>query len=472
MGTTNIEVKRFTFLQKLYNECMQDECKFCNAYKIGDMINFDRETIDKIVLFFVHENFIVQKGSEIAITHSGICHVEKVINASMQLPYKLSNLLRGQANHKAKDQIFKGEKTDDIVELLKKDYLLKTEDGLKQKIAKIEIDFIGQGFTSNQGLASNTYCIDQQLKVHFEYNNKLIDCIIKSLEQEFAHIPLENFQDKLLTTTQEEYKKLFSVSGKYLVQNGLASKNLIERHKKQINREMAKTKKRIEIQCAIHAKKYNKGNAIKTSKPLYKKVWPYIVGTAVLSGAIATILILLFGDNVWNRFYEKLKSNNSTIKQIEIPKVEPNTIKEAEPEKTTPVSPSPKTKEVAEKKLNMSPEEIFAEIESRPLFQQEDARKYYAGLKVKWQLHLSSISMLDEKRARIYMFPTDTIGKVVLCSIEMSHYPQLKVVRTNAVVWVSGEIARIDELSISLSNTSLEFEEGYQNEQWPFILPH
>lgn len=184
-----------------------------------------------------------------------------------------------------------GKEYDSIIELLKKDYLSKTKDELKQKTAKIEQDFISQGLTNDQGLASSTYCIDQQLKVHFEYNNKLIDYIIKSLEQEFAHIPLENFQNKLLTTTQEEYKKLFSVSGKYLVRTGLASERSIKRHKQQINREMAKTKTRIEIQCAIHSKKQNKGSVVKTSKPLRKKVWPYIIGALTF---LATILAILW----------------------------------------------------------------------------------------------------------------------------------------------------------------------------------
>jgi len=118
-----------------------------------------------------------------------------------------------------------------------------------------------------------------------------------------------------------------------------------------------------------------------------------------------------------------------------------------------------KTKQIAEKEFDPSPEEIYKDIESRPLFQQKDAMEYYIGLKVKWQLCLSSISMLDEETARVSM-GTGTLSSIVniSCFVEISHYPQLKVAKQGLVIWVSGEISSIDQLGIVLSNVSLEFE--------------
>ena len=51
--------------------------------------------------------------------------------------------------------------------------------------------------------------------------------------------------------------------------------------------------------------------------------------TLFVFAAIATILILLFGDNIWGRFSKKLESNKPAAKQVETPKAE-TTIKEAE----------------------------------------------------------------------------------------------------------------------------------------------
>ena len=116
-----------------------------------------------------------------------------------------------------------------------------------------------------------------------------------------------------------------------------------------------------------------------------------------------------------------------------------------------------KTKRIAENKFSLLPKEIFEEINSRPVYQQKDARKYYIGSKVKWPLYLSSIHMLDEKTAWVFM-RTQGGFDTISCFVEISRYPQLKRVKGNSVIWVSGEIETVGKLSINLCNVSLDFE--------------
>ena len=75
-----------------------------------------------------------------------------------------------------------------------------------------------------------------------------------------------------------------------------------------------------------------------TPKPKKEKSgWGKKVCVILFSiAAIATILVWLFGDNIWGRISKEFKSNKPTVKQIETPKIETKTIKEAETDIITP----------------------------------------------------------------------------------------------------------------------------------------
>lgn len=233
--------------------------------------------------------------------------------------------------------------SDAIVELLKKDYLLENEDNLKQKIAEIVQDFI------SRGLFNSTVCVGQQLQACFDHNKKLIDHIIKTWQQNFADIPPDNIKEKLFSLVDEEYKKLIPFANSRLVTAGLAQSNTLKGVEQQINSKKEKAKQAIETKCAIienqrlaqnnHSSPYIKaggdivagGDIIvgnenisprivekskKENKPLYKKLWPYITGAVIFLAAIATILILLFGDNVCNRSHEKPEIDKPVVQQV------------------------------------------------------------------------------------------------------------------------------------------------------------
>ena len=125
-------------------------------------------------------------------------------------------------------------------------------------------------------------------------------------------------------------------------------------------------------------------------------------------------------------------------------------------------SPESKTKQIDEKQFfALTPKEILENIKSRPVFQQEDARKYYIGLKVKWRLYLFSVDKdkKDEKTAQVCVTTKELSGSLIFCSVEVSRYPQLKLAKRNAIILVSGEISEVDRgNNIFLSSASLEFE--------------
>jgi hypothetical protein len=132
-----------------------------------------------------------------------------------------------------------------------------------------------------------------------------------------------------------------------------------------------------------------------------RRITPWLGLAAALITLLAAVITL------WNPFTKKTISRTSNKTKIS---AKAKTGGDSSPAIITSVpnspvivnydSPESKTKQIAENKFALSPKEIFEDIDSRPVFQQKDAWKYYIGLKVKWRLCLISISMLDEKNSR------------------------------------------------------------------------
>lgn len=183
--------------------------------------------------------------------HNGI--VEKV-NSNMRNGYASSFRPSPHAEQLARefvDDDVKRNKENEfatIVELLKKEYLLKTDNELRQKTSEIAQDFV------NRHLSNTTVSISNQLQVHYEHNIKLIDYIIESLNKKFADIPLVSFKEKLLTVIDEEYKRIISFGQSLFINAGLAQPNILKSFKHQINKKKESAKQSIEIRCAISEK--------------------------------------------------------------------------------------------------------------------------------------------------------------------------------------------------------------------------
>jgi hypothetical protein len=171
-----------------------------------------------------------------------------------------------------------------IVKLLRRDYLLKNEKNLTQRIGEIVQDHISRGFYNS------TVCINKQLHAHYDHIDGLTDYIIESLKRDFANMPLVQFKEKLLAIIDEEYKKLIPFANGFLVKTGLASQNILESIAGGINSKKIKVKQAIETKIAlIEEQRLATAKTVK-KKPWYKKSWPYIIGAVTFLAAILTIV--------------------------------------------------------------------------------------------------------------------------------------------------------------------------------------
>ncbi len=199
---------------------------------------------------------------------------------------------------------------DTAVELLKKDYLLKTEDNLKQKIGEIVQDFI------TRGLYNSTACTGKQLQAHFDYIDSLIEHIIKSLEPSFANIPLGQFKEKLLTIVDEEYKKLVPFANSHLVTAGLAQPNILKGFEIQINDKKEKTRQSIETRFAI-LEKQEETLEPKPPEFLQKLLWILMYGRKYwwllfLAVLVFSFLYILPRLNLFSKEHENIHPEAKT----------------------------------------------------------------------------------------------------------------------------------------------------------------
>jgi hypothetical protein len=123
-----------------------------------------------------------------------------------------------------------------------------------------------------------------------------------------------------------------------------------------------------------------------------------------------------------------------------------------------------------------TPQEIAAQLRSIPAFQRLEARKSYIGLDVRWSITLSRLYDLPEGHGRIFNNDhTHTLigsslndGPEITASLNIEHYPRLKITHTGALLKVSGTISFIsdDSSKMALKDISIDFPD-----ESPKVLP-
>lgn len=78
---------RFPFLNRLYDITGGNTLMGVSMYKIGEEMNLDTSSIDRITQYFQHEGFIKRMGlnDRIAITHDGVHGVENMLRSEPQI---------------------------------------------------------------------------------------------------------------------------------------------------------------------------------------------------------------------------------------------------------------------------------------------------------------------------------------------------------------------------------------------------
>ncbi|MFH0813746.1 MAG: hypothetical protein V2A69_13055 [Pseudomonadota bacterium] len=116
---------------------------------------------------------------------------------------------------------------------------------------------------------------------------------------------------------------------------------------------------------------------------------------------------------------------------------------------------------------SINPYEIREKINSLPPYQQDEVRKNYRGLWVEWKGRFSHIESQKGGSTKVSLQavprePTKGIVRPVWleCTVQLSDYPQFKIMEKDTEVTVVGRIAGFDLVStIVLDDVKLSFQE-------------
>lgn len=219
--------------------------------------------------------------------------VELATNRASELAAKFTDFAQRAKENTPPKKPEEGESSD-IFDLLKKEYLLRSEDNLNQKIAEIAQDFMSRGFSNS------TTCVGKQLSAHFEHINEMINYIVKSIEQDFSDIPLDDVKEKLFTILDDEYKKLVPFANIQLVKAGLAQQNILRSVEQQINSKKEKAKQAIETRLFILGRKKIIAVASKNSESVNTEAKTIFISHANEDAALAEIIKTQI-DNVFEK---------------------------------------------------------------------------------------------------------------------------------------------------------------------------
>jgi hypothetical protein len=136
--------------------------------------------------------------------------------------------------------LLKRKKCEKVVNDLVQKYRSDYEQNLRYKISGID-----QKYTL-KGLPISTAVVNDKLNVMYDYIDKLIDSVFQSLQEDFPGLPLESCREFLISTVENEYKKLPDAVKIWLMQACLAQPQAVEQYRKTILERLEQAKKNIE----------------------------------------------------------------------------------------------------------------------------------------------------------------------------------------------------------------------------------
>jgi len=107
---------------------------------------------------------------------------------------------------------------------------------------------------------------------------------------------------------------------------------------------------------------------------------------------------------------------------------------------------------------HITPEYIQNEINQIPPFRQEETLKHYIGLHISWKMKLHSVDSKENNQVKVTL-TKEGVNGITTCSVNLLDYPELKVLRKDAEIYVRGTIEAIDYPCFRLKDVMLEYSE-------------
>jgi hypothetical protein len=106
---------------------------------------------------------------------------------------------------------------------------------------------------------------------------------------------------------------------------------------------------------------------------------------------------------------------------------------------------------------DITPLDIIDYLDSLPPLQKDSAAEHYKGIKVSWQVYLTSGHALGKGKLRLMMGVKKSIRPWIFCEVDPKQYPLLRVIKKTQSFRVDGKIKQVSGGDIELENCRLSF---------------
>lgn len=106
---------------------------------------------------------------------------------------------------------------------------------------------------------------------------------------------------------------------------------------------------------------------------------------------------------------------------------------------------------------SVSAQAIIEDISSRPPYQQEECSRHYVGLKIRWKVNVVSVSPqeTDRNKVNLHCNHGGSYPWVYARNVSLTAHPELKIIKSDSPIWVSGTIERIHGHEIDLADVDV-----------------
>lgn len=99
-------------------------------------------------------------------------------------------------------------------------------------------------------------------------------------------------------------------------------------------------------------------------------------------------------------------------------------------------------------------------VEEAPVLQHRNIEKSFIGFNVKWPVRFYTFLKKNKNKAVLYTTDYGYVYPQIYFSIQLSDYPELKLIKSGEKIIVQGEITKVLGHEITLSKCKLEFSEN------------
>jgi hypothetical protein len=133
------------------------------------------------------------------------------------------------------------------------------------------------------------------------------------------------------------------------------------------------------------------------------------------------------------------------------------------PTRTTPIieanlSNGPSKNNLLPITNSIAPRQIYGQINSAALLLQDEVRKQFLGIPVKWSGSLTNILSKEYAKPNISVYIYVENRHLVTFFVNPVNYPGIGTLKDGHIIEVEGTISKIDQISIGLVDAKIKFE--------------